>query len=556
MKAPVLLRPPARSGWLLASGLLLGLAHPPFHLLLPSFVALVPFAAWLRRLPPGEEGRSAALRGGFLLGLVYFSLVFYWLVVALIFYTWLAVLAFLAPLVILALFLSLATLAMHLARIRLGWPVWVGLPVFWTAMEWVRGHLGEVAFPWMGLGDTLSGFPWLIGSADIVGSRGLTFWLALFNGLLAEMVPTPESAPAPETGPGGGAGRARAEGSEGAPRRRLRLALAAAATLAIPLAYSLVRWTTLEMRPAARVAVIQPNIAEDLKLDREVAVDSARVSVERLVSAHLVASDSDLDLLILPETVLPVLVDPIPSRSYTGRPELHAWVGALARRLDAGVLFGAIGSRDLGGGEYEYYNSALLVDRAGKRAGSYHKRYLVPVVERVPFVDPRWFRGLEYFGGFGVGRSPQLLEVDGLRFGALVCYESIFADLSRRHRRGGADFLVNITNDAWFGRAEPWWSRSNALWQHPAHLVMRAIENRVGIARSANTGISGVVDPLGRMHHGTELFTPDAFVTEVLTTDGRTVYSRAGDVVGWVAAFVAAVAIAAIGLGKAGRRAR
>jgi apolipoprotein N-acyltransferase len=113
------------------------------------------------------------------------------------------------------------------------------------------------------------------------------------------------------------------------------------------------------------------------------------------------------------------------------------------------------------------------------------------------------------------------------RFGILICYESIFEDLSRRYRRLGADFLVNITNDAWYGK-------TSASYQHPAHLVMRAIETRAGIARAGNDGISEFVDPLGREHQRTlkEVQTYEA--GEVYTTDARTLYVMLGDWVGWL----------------------
>lgn len=532
---------PPRPGLLVLSAFLLGLAYPPFDLLVPSFTALIPFGVWVAGLPAGDEGRRAALRGGFLLGLIYYSLVFYWLLVALIFYTKLAVLAFVVPVLVLAGILSLATLGMHRAVRRLGWPVWIALPVFWTGAEWLRGHLGDVAFPWMGFGDTLTAFPWLIGAADIVGARGITFWLVLLNGLGAEFVIR-----------GLGASRGTDAPIGRAPRLRM-LALGTLAALLVPILYSAVRWRTLETRPAVTVAVFQPDIAEDLKLQREIAVDSAIGSIDRLADS-IPVGEARPDLLILPETVLPVFVDSIPSVGWPGREGLRRWVAGLAGRFEAAVLYGAIGSRDLGGGEYEYFNSAFLVDETGSRVGRYDKRYLVPIVERVPFVDPSWFGRLEYFGGFGVGVERPRLEAGGSRFGVLICYESIFGALSRAHRRDGAEFLVNITNDAWFGREEPWWSRSSALVQHPAHLVMRAIENRVGVARSANTGVSGIVDPRGRWTTRTRLFEPAVFTSEVLTTDGLTFYTRFGDLVGWAAALASLAAIIFASLGRRRRR--
>src|SRR4029077_3332881 len=115
------------------------------------------------------------------------------------------------------------------------------------------------------------------------------------------------------------------------------------------------------------------------------------------------------------------------------------------------------------------------------------------------------------------------------RISVLICYESIFPDLSRHYRLHGADLLANITNDAWFGR-------SVAPYQHVAHLRLRAIENRVGIVRSANTGISEYVDPLGRVQGATALFVAAAPTFDVETSHVRTPYVRWGDWIGMLAA--------------------
>ncbi len=526
----------------MASGVLLALSHPPFHLLVPPFVALVPFALWLEGVPAAPDEGRRARTGGFFFGLVYYPLVYYWLFVALVFYHPLAVLAFLAPVLILSGFLALFAGAMLAARRRLGWPVWLVLPVFWTANEWMRANLPQVAFPWMQLGDSLTGYPWLIGAAELVGSRGLSFWLALVNGLLAAWVV--------------------------ARRPRLPLLAGLAAAIALPIGYSLFRWNTLEPRPAARVGVVQPNVPEHLKLaDRALATDSAVRATETLARPWSGRTEP-LDLLLLPESALHDYIDSIPSLPYPGRPDLEAWAGGWARALDAAVLYGGLGARDLGSGSYEYFNSAFFVGPDGRRIGRYDKRFLVPIVERVPFVDPEWFSGLDYFGGFGVGPLARPFELGGAArsdltgvsvatspgrasFGVLICYESIFTQLSRHYRRAGADFLVNITNDAWFGR-EAWWSRTSALWQHPAHLVMRSVETRMGAARSANTGISGLVDPLGRVSEATPLFEPAAFTGDVMTTDVTTLYVRYGDTVGWAAMLAAVLGL--VGAIREGRR--
>ena len=514
----------------LASGLLLALSFPPFHLLLPPFVALVPWLVHLEGLPAGAAGGSAALRSGFWLGVVYFGLTLYWLFTALVWYTPISLVGYVLAVFILGWFTAGVAWAIHGARRDLGLPLWISAPVAWTAAEWLQGHLHDVSFPWLGLGTSLTGFPWLVGAADIVGSRGITFWLVLVNALLAEGVL---------------AWRARR-------RVPVSLAVGLAAALVIPTAYSLVRWNTLETRPAARVAVLQPNIPEHLKLQREAAKDSTRVALTSLLDS---IAGERVDLVIWPEVTYPDFL------RLSG--DWQEWIEGLAREREAGFVVGALDYEPRGPRQFDYYNAAFLYGPDGRLAGTYYKHYLVPVVERVPFVPLGWIRDLRvrwgeeehgplgrvlgeflaYFGGFGRGEDAPVLSGSQVRFGVLICYESIFPSLSRRYRGEGAEILVNITNDAWFGRDEPWWSRTAALYQHPAHLVMRAIENRVGVARSANTGISMILDPRGRITQRTTLFEPAVMVGEVETADGRTLYSRWGDLVGWLSALAALAGI-------------
>ncbi len=549
---------------LVASGLLLGLAYPPFHLVAPSFLALVPLALWVGRLPRGPEGRREALRGGLLLGLVFHSLLLHWLATALVAHSLLAVPAFLAAVLVLSGLLAAGTAAMHALTDRLAWPVWLAVPVCWTATEWLRAHLGDLSFPWMQLGDSLTGWPRLVGAADVVGSRGLSFWLALVSGLVAEAL-LRRAPPALERWlPGDGPG---AEGPAAAGGRLAwRPAVAALLVVAVPLAYSLHRWTTLELEPAAEVTVLQPDVAPELKLAPDAAADSAGASVARLLGGAAAPEAGRADLVVLPETVVPRAVD-APSggggsaRSRDGSSGAAGWVTDVAGRLGAPVLFGALDERRPPGGDgVERRNAVFLRAPDGRRLGRYAKRRLVPAVETTPFLEAAWLReGLAgllgpRFGGLTPGPGPRLLAAGGTRFGVLICYESIFAGLGRGYRERGADVLINVTNDAWFGRDEPAWRRTSGLYQHPAHLVMRAVETRTGVVRSANSGVSGVVDPMGRWTRRTELFEPAAFTETVSTTEGRTLYVRWGDVVGGMAALAAALGVVAAALrGRRGR---
>jgi apolipoprotein N-acyltransferase len=514
------------------SAVLLALSYPPLHLLVPPFVGLVPFAIWVYGLAPDDEGRRAAVRGSIMFGAVHFGIVFYWILVALIWFTSLAILAFVAALLgligIAVLFGWILHRAVHGVRV----PLWLALPVAWVAAEWARAHLpSTIAFPWMDLGTSLTAFPRLVGIAELVGSRGVSFWLALVNGLIATVVL-----------------RVRGVGGVGGVRAIALPTALTVATIAAPMGWGVWRAETLPVRDAATVTVVQPNIPEHIKLDARAGLDSTYASLVRLIPN---VGTGISDLIVLPEVVLRIFPQAEIHRGYVE--PVQAWSAYAA----SAFLIGGLGYEgDLSTGDYTPYNSAFVVDSLGTWDYRYDKRYLVPFVERVPLVPPEWFGGLQYFGGFGVGEGWPLARVNGTDYGVLICYESSYPEGSRRFRLEGADVLVNITNDAWYGR-EPLYARTTALWQHPAHMVMRAIENRVGVARSANTGISMFIDPVGRIYNETNLFEADLRTDVVRTTDVVTLYTRLGDLAGSGAALAALIlVVASYRLGRPGARSK
>jgi apolipoprotein N-acyltransferase len=523
---------------------LLAAAYPPRRLVLPAFVGLVPLLVFIAERPADAPGRWSATRAGILTGLVYFGLQLYWMAVALSPYSRLAVLAYALTVVVLAGLTGLVGWAAHYLRARLRLPLALLAPLLWTTLEWTQGRLGDFAFPWLGLGHALAPYPVLAGAADLVGARGLTFWIAGVNGLLADAAVRYRAG----AEPGAHAGRP--------PRTGPAVAAAVLLTL-VPAAYGAWRAATLELRPVARVAVVQPNIGQATRMDTVLALDTsvavlARLSLRtradpaRAVTLHAPDGAAEgVDLVAWPEVAL--------TTELEASPGLAGSIRELSRRIDAPVLVGAYG-RAPGG---RLHNSAFLVDSDGIDGARYDKRRLVPFVERVP-LRPASGR----FGGLERGRDGVLYQVAGIAtgtasrtttpatFGVLICFEAIFPDLARDYRRGGADFLVNITNDAWFGGdTRP--SRTPALWQHPAHVTMRAIENRMGIARAANTGISMFVDPVGRTRQATTLFVADVRSDTVFGTDRLTLYTRWGD---WLATLAAIATLALLIVARAGGR--
>jgi apolipoprotein N-acyltransferase len=480
-----------RGDWrlILAGAILTALAYPPFHLFVPSFLALVP-AVWLIAGAPDAPVRRWLLQGVWY-GLLGHGLVLYWMVIALWHFTKLSVLGYLATIGVLALYagvvFALAGWIVRRTRLSL---VWV-FPVLWTAADWLIGHQGDVRFPWLGLGTSLTGFPTVVQIADLIGARGVTFALALANGALAH------------------AWLIRAD------RRRAVAGVAwVAVGVAAAWAYGTVRERTLPLRAVGTVAVIQPNVGFSEKWDGRPA--------DRIVSDALALAErganAGASLVVWPEAAIP--------GTFQGRPAWSARIGALAAQYGTPMVVGALDIEARSRTDYDWFNAAFLFDSAGVRdARVYRKRYLVPITERVPFLPPEWFGDLEFFGGATPGTNGPVYDIAAGRFGVLICYESVFENLTRQYRRDGADFLLNITNDAWFGR-------SSAPYQHAAHLVMRAIESRTGVARAANTGISAFVDPLGRVHQSTALFVETVERRVLTTTDVIPPYVRWGDWVG------------------------
>jgi apolipoprotein N-acyltransferase len=486
-----------RRDWLLivAGAVLLVVAYPPLHLFVPSFICLIP-AVWL--ISVGAEDERPIRRHlvqGFWYGFISNGLVLYWMVFALWRFTRLSVLGYLATIAILAGYAAVIFALTGWIRRRTRVSILVVFPVLWTTAEWLVGHQGDIRFPWLGLGTSLTGFPMVVQIADVIGARGITLLLAIANTSLAV------------------AWLARSD-----IRRSLTLVVSVAVGILLAGSYGFMRMRTVALRPVGTVAVIQPNVQFDEKNRRELQ-DS--IFNETLRLSQSTVAGVNPDMVIWPESAVP---------DYLFR-NPHWEDSISAHTLASGVPLLTGGLHVVWGDnreEYEYFNSAFLFDVEGRsdRSPVYHKRYLVPIVERVPFLNPRWFN-LKWFGGFGIGDFGELYEVELGRFGVFICYESIFEDVTRRYRSRGADFVVNVTNDAWYGN-------TSAPYQHAAHLVMRAIENRVGIARAANSGISEFVDPLGREHKRTRLEVRTFAADTLMTSDSTTVYTRLGDWVGWL----------------------
>jgi apolipoprotein N-acyltransferase len=277
--------------------------------------------------------------------------------------------------------------------------------------------------------------------------------------------------------------------------------------------------------------MIQPNIGFR---EKWVEGESARIVAGLLAQTDSAVASGHPALVLWPEAAIPA--------AFAFRPVYADAISELARRIATPILVGGLDYLPSASANERgtYFNAAFYFDSAGqwRQYPVYAKHYLVPVVERVPFIPPRWLEGLRFFGAFGRGHLRPVYQTPIGRVGTIICFESTFEDLARHYRAEGAEVLVNITNDAWYGT-------TTAPGQHAAHLVMRAIETRSGIAQAANSGITEVVSPLGRVSHQTALESRASVIAALETSDVIPLYVRWGD---WVGVLVLVLSGGLLGL--------
>ena len=496
------------------SGLLLTAAFPDLALSGLAFVALVPLLAAVAGRRPPE-----AFRLGFLAGLVHFGTLLAWVVYTLGTYGQLPLFLSVPVLGLLAAYLSIYPGAFAALWVRLQIPSWALAPAagaLWTALEYLRAHL-LTGFPWELLGYSQHRRLALIQVADVTGVYGVSFLIVTLNAAVFLLFwqifkRRWQDAPVP----------CRASASA---------ALIGLVCLGATFGYGQWRLGQIDVlvaaAPTPTVAVVQGNIDQARKWDP--AFQAA--SVDKYLHLSLKALGGFPDLVVWPETATPF---------YLHEPSaLTERVVGFVRRADVPFLVGSPFYQERAG-RIDYYNSAYLLDADGGVAGRYDKVHLVPFGEYVPLRRLLPFVGkmVPQVGDFKPGRQGTVLRWGDRRLGVQICYEIIFPSLARQMTANGADLLVNITNDAWFGRTA-------APQQHFSMAVFRAVENRRALVRAANTGISGFVGPDGKVLARTGLFTDAAANQPVPLLSEQTCYTRFGDLWAWGCLIASAVMITA-----------
>jgi apolipoprotein N-acyltransferase len=378
-------------------------------------------------------------------------------------------------------------------------------PFLWVAGEWVRGHLFG-GFPWGLIGYSQYLRLPVIQIAELGGVYGVSLVIVAVNAAIAGCFVLPWR---PALGGVGLAG------------------LMLGGTLAFG------AWRLAAPPPPAEVtvAIMQPSIEQPLKFDPAFATTTLAI----YLSLTSRAGAEHPDLIVWPETAAPT-----PLRRD---PEVLRTLGALSGSLHVPLLVGSI---DIDASTPpKVRNSAFLLTERGI-VGRYDKIHLVPFGEYVPLSGLIGFvRGwAEFIAELEPGSSVSVFPGPPAPFGVVICYEGIFPELVREFVKGGARLIVNMTNDAWFGRTA-------GPWQHLAMYPFRAVEHRVAVVRAANTGVSAFIAPSGRIGRHTALFERTVLTESVPLRTGETMYSRFGD---WLAYLALGVSGASLAL-RAWRRA-
>ncbi|PIQ90552.1 MAG: apolipoprotein N-acyltransferase [Candidatus Omnitrophica bacterium CG11_big_fil_rev_8_21_14_0_20_41_12] len=455
-------------------------------LLSPSFSSFNLWQfAWFGFLPLFIALEKKSLRQSFIIaylwGVVFWIMTIYWLVHV-------TLIGQAVLILYLSLYFGLFGCAVYYLRFLSASRCLFFIPSAWVLLEYIRSHL-FTGFPW-----ALAGFSQyknlpVIQIADITGAWGVSFLVILVNTALYLIL---------------------------GKQQRKKISLIISAILILTLGYGFYR---LSYKPdlsgggkSLKISVIQGNIPQELKWDKR-AVNFILNNYKELT---VEAAKDKPDLIIWPEASVPAL--------WGQDDDQFRQIFSLARELKINLLAGVVSHF-----QPNYFNSALFIDQGGRPSEIYHKVHLVPFGEFVPFKDTFPFlQTIAPIGDIEPGRVHTIFKKP-VDFGVLICFEDLFPELSRKLVKGGAKFLVNITNDAWY-------KEGSAPFQHLAASVFRAVENRVYLARSANTGISGFIAPSGRFlsvvrnASGREIFIRGYSSRNIyLAPVAGTVYNRYGD---------------------------
>jgi apolipoprotein N-acyltransferase len=493
---------------------LLALSFPKYGHPAVAFIALAPLYLAISgytgrsslRARAGPRAAEAEIRGvstrrGFMLGLatgiVHYTGTVYWTSGTVATFgglPWLVAVPVAGLLVLyMSLYIAVATAAAAILIRAFGARGLLLAPVTWVAAEYARAHLIG-GFPWIPLGNAVVTLLPIAQLASVLGVYGVSWLLATLHALIAFLAITPG-------------------------RQRLT-----AGAVAILLLAGVSLWGAARLRDnrltregaPIRVGLIQGNVPQTEKWDPA----HATTIFHRYLQMTRDAASKGAEVILWPESATPFYFDEDAVNASTMR--------QLVAETKTPLLFGT--DEIERGSPAKYFNSAFMLDDSGATAAVYRKMFLVPFGEYVPFGGVLTFVGplVEAVAAFSPGQRVTMMPVDGHMISTAICYEVVYPHLMRDGVLQGSELLTTITNDAWYGE-------TSAPFQHFELAAMRAIEQGRYLARAANTGISGIVDPYGRIIARTSLFETTTVIGEARFITERTLYARIGDLAAQVA---------------------
>ncbi len=479
----------------LLCGIVLSLSFPPFKLGFLAYFGLIPLFVLLN-----NENYKGAIKWGYLSGLFFNMGTLYWI-------NWVTIPGSIAAILYLPVYFILFAIFYTFLRQRLGMNyLFLSIPFLWTGIEYIRS-LGVLGFPWTSLAYSQTYYLSLIQYASFTSVYGVSFWIVCINVVIMAIFYN---------------------------HRKLTYAIALYLCLIVlfifPWLYG--KWVIPrpdnQLHEKIRVALIQGNIDPFLKNDSDFWSENYAI-YDSLTQA---AAHLNPEIIIWPETAVPTYLRY--DHSYLSN------IRNLVNTINIPLLTGAHDYQFYSNQDYKTFNSAFLVEPNKQLLESYAKLHLVPFGERVPFTEvfPKFRDFLESLemgeGNFSPGESIKTFFVPitdkntsqqkEIRISLIICFESLFPELVRRFvTDGNAQLLTIITNDGWF-------KRSSAPYHHAQAAVFRAIENRISIARCANTGVSMFIDTYGRISDQSPIFERLFLVNDVQLRNEHTFFTIHGNI--------------------------
>ncbi len=468
-----------------------------------------------------------ALTLGLLTGVIYFTGTLYWITRVMVVYgdlaPWIGLLINAALIVYQALFVAFFAIVVRRIVVRHGPAGVLAAPLVWVTAELGRTYV-LTGFPWVLLGYSQTSVLPIAQLASLFGVYGVSLLVASMSAALALSFGNAKLAKPAE----------RNVSSLRASRPLLFTYAPVVATFATVIGVAVWgshRAAVAEWSHAGepiRVGLIQGNVDQDEK------IDPARAAgiFQGYLAKTRQAIGEGAGFVIWPESSTPF--------RFEDDVLAAGQIKTLAMQARVPILLGSDQFvRGAAGAPTKFYNSAFLVRPDGATGGVYRKMHLVPFGEYVPWQKLLFFAGplVQAVSDFSAGEDATLLPVGNHLVSAAICYEVVYPDLVRRFVAGGSELLTTITNDAWFGP-------TSAPYQHFEQASMRAIEEGRYLVRSANTGISGIVDPYGRVIARSGIYQPAVIVGEARFLKTTTLYTRIGDLLAYASVLATAALLA------------